>query len=106
MVPLRKIGEALGYTVGWDAESGAITLDDNYIQKATFYNGTAKVVFEGKLKIIDLSREIENAVQTVIHDGYTYVPLEFFQEFFNDTVVDGYAITVAPSMNELCTTIE
>lgn len=106
MVPLRKIGEALGYTVGWDAESGAITLDDNYIQKATLYNGTAKVVLEGKLKIIDMSREIENAVQTVIHDGYTYVPMEFFQEFFNDTTVDGNTITIAPSMSELHTVIE
>ena len=35
MVPLRKIGEALGYTVGWDAESGAISIDHDYIQKAT-----------------------------------------------------------------------
>lgn len=101
MVPLRIIGEALGYTVGWDAESGAITLDDNCIQKAILYDGTAKVVFEGKLKVIDLSREIENAVQTVIHNGYTYVPLEFFQEFFNDTAVDGNTITIAPSKSEL-----
>jgi hypothetical protein len=106
MVPLRKIGEALGYTVGWDAESGAITMEDNYIQKSTLYHGTAAVVFEGKLKVIDMSRKIENAAQTIVHNGYTYVPLEFFQEFFNDTAVDGYTITIAPSMSELHTAME
>ena len=101
MVPLRKIGEALGYTVGWDVESGAITMEDNYIQKATLYNGTAAVVFEGKLNVIDMSRNIENEVQTVVCNGYTYVPLEFFQEFFNDTTIDGSIITIAPSKSEL-----
>ena len=106
MVPLRKIGEALGYTVGWDAESGAITMEDNYIQKATLYHGTAAAVFDGKLKVIDMSRKIENTVQTMVHNGYTYVPLEFFQEFFNDTAVDGNTITIAPSMSELHTAIE
>lgn len=106
MVPLRKIGEALGYTVGWDAESGVITIEDNYIQKATLYNRTTTVIFEGKLKVIDMSRKIENAVQTIVHNGYTYVPLEFFQEFFNDTAIDGYTITIAPSTSELHSTIE
>ena len=101
MVPLRKIGEALGYTVSWDPETGEITIDDDYIQKATLINGAATVVFEGKLQVINMSREIENAVPTVIHDGYTYVPLEFFQEFFNDTAIEGAAITIAPSKSEL-----
>lgn len=106
MVPLRKIGEALGYTVGWDAESGAISIDDDYIQKATLFHGTATVIFEGKLKVINMSREIENAVQTVVHNGYTYVPLEFFQAFFNDTTLDGTTITIEPSKSELHTNLE
>ena len=101
MVPLRKIGEALGYTVGWNSATGEITIDDNYIQKATLLNGTATVVFERKLQVINMSREIENAVPTIIHYGYTYVPLEFFQEFFNDTVIEGTAIMIAPSKSEL-----
>lgn len=100
MVPLRKIAEALGYQVGWDPETGAITVEDTYVQKATLFHGTERVVFEGKLQIIDMSREINNAVKTVIHKGYTYVPLEFFDEFFNDTAFDGTTITVSPSMSE------
>lgn len=98
MVPLRKIGEALGYKIGWDAETGAITVDDEYIQKATLYDGTSAVIFEGRLSVINMSREVENSVETVIHDGCTYVPLEFFQEFFNDTAIEGTVITIAPSM--------
>lgn len=101
MVPLRVIGEALGYIVDWDAESGAITIDDDYIQKATLFDGTSAVVFERRLKIIDMSREIENSVKTVVHDGYTYVPFEFFREFFNDAEIEGSVITIAPSMCQL-----
>lgn len=101
MVPLRKIGEALGYKVDWDAQTGAITIDDEYIQKATLYSGTAEVVFEGHLQIINMSREVENSVKTVIHRGYTYVPLEFFREFLNDTAVEGSKIIIAPSMCEI-----
>lgn len=100
MVPLRRISEALGYQAGWDPKTGAITIEDEYIQKATLHDGTATVVFEGKLKIINMSREIENAVKTVIHNGSTYVPLEFFQEFLNDTAIEGTTITIAPSMCE------
>lgn len=101
MVPLRLIAEGLGYRVGWDAETGAITVDDDYIQKATLYNGTAEVVFESHLKAIDMSRTIDNAVPTVIHDGYTYVPLAFFTEFLNDVSEEDGTILVAPSMCEL-----
>lgn len=101
MVPLRKIGEALGYKVDWDAQTGAVTLDDEYIQKATLHHGTSAVVFEGHLQIINMSREIENSVSTAVHDGYTYVPLEFFQEFLNDTAVEGSKITIAPSKCEI-----
>ena len=101
MVPLRKVAEALGYRVGWDSETGAITVEDTYVQKATLFHGTERVVFEGKLQIIDMSREIDNSVKTIIHNGYTYVPLEFFDAFFNDTAIEGTTITIGPSMSEL-----
>lgn len=101
MVPLRKIAEALGYQVDWDPETGAVTVEDAYVQKAVLFDGTEQVVFEGKLQIINMDREVSAAAKTVIHSGYTYVPLEFFQEFINDTAVDGTVITVAPSMCEL-----
>lgn len=101
MVPLCKIAEALGYQVGWDPETGAITVEDSYIQKATLFEGSKTVCFEGKLQIIDMSRDVETAVKTVVHDGSTYVPLEFFNEFLNDTAAEGTTITIAPSMCEI-----
>ena len=104
MVPLRKIGEALGYTVNWNPETRVITIEDCYVQKASLTDGSAFVTFESKLKVIDMSREIENAVPTVVRSGCTYVPFEFFREFFNDVSIDGTIITIAPTMNELQTT--
>lgn len=101
MVPLRKISEALGYKVDWNAQTGAITIEDEYIQKATLYNGTENVIFEGKLKVINMSREIENEAKTAVHNGVAYVPLAFFKEFFNDTSINETVISISPSMAEL-----
>ncbi len=97
MVPLRKIGEALGYKADWDEKTGDIIIDDGYIQKAVLHDGSQNVEFIGRLKVINMSREIQNAVPTEIHEGYTYVPLEFFREFFNDTSFDGANINIEPS---------
>ena len=101
MVPLAPIADALGYLVTVDTTTGTATVDDDYIQKATLRDGSAEVVFESYLKAIDMSRTIENAAATVIRDGCAYVPLSFFQEFFNEVRVDGSVIYVAPSMCEL-----
>lgn len=101
MVPLRRIGEALGYSVDWDASTCAITIEDTYIQKATLFNGTADVVFDGKLEIINMSRKVENSAKTVIHEGHTYVPAEFFGEFFNIVNIDGFDIYIEPCKSEL-----
>lgn len=101
MVPLRKIGEALGYLIQWDPETQAITVEDRLIQAAVLFDGAAEVVFAGKLKIIDMSRTITNPAPTAVHSGCTYVPAEFFREFFNDVQIEGPVITIAPSMSEL-----
>ena len=98
MVPLRLIAEALGYRVGWDAQTGAITVDDDYIQKATLYSGTAEVVFDSHLKAIDMSRTTVLPAAAVVFDGRTYVPLTFFTEFLNDVSEENGVILVAPSM--------
>ena len=58
-------------------------------------------VFEGHLKVINMSRTIENARETVVRAGYTYVPLEFFREFLNETIVESGVISVSPQMCEL-----
>lgn len=39
--------------------------------------------------------------ETVVRDGYTYVPLEFFREFLNETSVENGVISVSPQMCEL-----
>ncbi len=101
MVPLRKISEALGYTVGWDAQTGAITVEDSYTQKATLFGGSNKIKFDGKLKVIDMDRELEIAKAAAIHDGCTFVPLEFFNEFMNETKLEGTKVTIAPSKAEI-----
>ena len=100
MVPLRKISEALGYNVGWDAETGEITIDA-HTQTATLFSRTKEINIEGKLKAINLNRKIENAKETIITNGCTFVPVEFFKEFMNDVTVDGTKITVAAQKAEI-----
>ena len=97
MVPLRAVSEGLGYTVGWDESTGEITVEDAYIQKAYLHNGSAEVKFDGKLKIIDMSRTVTNSKETVIIDGYTYVPCYLFTEFLNDVIIEGTEISISPS---------
>lgn len=101
MVPLRKIAEALGYNVTWDYDTQSVTVDDDSIQKATLKNRSCEAVFEGHLKVINMSRTIENERETVVRDGYTYVPLAFFREFLNETIVENGVISVSPQMCEL-----
>ena len=50
---------------------------------------------------LHMSREVTDAVPTAIHSGCTYVPLEFFREFFNDTAFVNGVITISPSTCEL-----
>lgn len=82
MVPLRKIGEALGYNVRWNTETKTITVDDHSIQKATLFPGTTTVTFEGRLKIINLNRELETAAQTVVHAGLYLRAARIFSGIF------------------------
>lgn len=98
MVPLRRIGEALGLTVGWDPETGDITIEDS-VQKAALHNGSAQVTFTGKLKVID---QLEcTAPAAILGDGYTYVPLSFFEEFFQDVEENAWSVTITTRMYQL-----
>lgn len=101
MVPLRKISEALGYEVEWNSQNNTITVDDNYIQRATLYIGKSDVDFDGKLKVINMSRKVNLAENTIVENGCTYVPLEFFNEFMNDTKIEDTIIYISPSMYQL-----
>lgn len=101
MVPLRKVGEALGYKVDWDSQTGEITIDDEYIQYAALYGGSREAVFKGRLKVINMSRTIENERATTILDGVAYVPLKFFEEFLNETNINGSVVSISPSTCEI-----
>lgn len=101
MVPLRKIGEALGYRVDWDRSTGALTMDDGTVQRVALLDGSAKAVFTGELKVINMSREVELTAPVTVHNGYTFVPLALFEEFFNDVSQENGVISVSPRMSEL-----
>ncbi len=101
MVPLAKISEALGYTVKWNDATREATVEDAYTQKATFALDTNKVAIEGKLQVVDLTRDVENAQKTVIHNERTFIPVEFFEEFMNEISIEGNTITIAPSTAEI-----
>ena len=102
MVPLRLVAEALSYDIGYDAETGEITVEDAYVRRARLKNGSGDVVFEGKLKVIDMSRSTTLAEKVTVKNGVTFVPSEFFVEFFNDITLEGGVLDISPQTSELC----
>lgn len=100
MVPLRRIAEALGLTVEWDPDTGAVTVEDS-VQKATLWDGEQRVSFAGKLQIIDLSREVDCPAAVTVRQWHTYVPLSLFEEFFNDVSETEASVTVTPHMYQI-----
>ena len=100
MVPLQNVAKALGYKVTKISKKGEITIEDS-IQKAVFRRNSKKVKINGKLEIIDLSREVEYDEKIVMHKKTVYVPLEIFEEFGNQTSVDGININITTIMCEI-----
>ena len=100
LVPLRAVAEALGYTVGWDAATGQVTVDAP-IQVAAFKDGSHEVIFTGKLTTINLSGVAEMDMPAEINDGTMYVPAVIFQRFFNEVRIGDKLITIEPSRSEL-----
>lgn len=99
MVPLCEVAQALGYSAEWDAATKTAVIDDGYIQKATLTVGSTTAVFEGKLKMLNMSREAELTVKPAVVEGVLYVPADFFTEFLNDVEYGEGIVTIAPSMN-------
>jgi hypothetical protein len=79
MIPLRKAGEELGYTVGWDAAAQGVTITKGkyevklYIDQNIYQVGTGTRTLESPPSLID---------------GVTYVPITFFE------IILGTAYTV------------
>ena len=57
MVPALETAEALGYINEYDASLGRLIIDDDYIQKAVMFKGSDEAFFDGRLKVIDMTRE-------------------------------------------------
>lgn len=96
MVPLRKIAEALGYTVEWSSDSGKITvISDSYITE--LYSGDTATILTDKSLSSQNAQNIELEKAPIIHDGHTYVPLTFFTCFGNTASLNGTSITIMPT---------
>lgn len=73
MVPLRLIGEQLGYQVTWDKASREAVMEDS-IQKVALRSGSDAAVFTGKLQVIDLTRDVTLSSPAVIRGGRPMCP--------------------------------
>lgn len=100
MVPLRIVAEALGYEVAWFAATRQITVDGP-IQQALVQLDGELAQFSGKLKIINLDWEESMAQPVTLVGGFAYVPISFFEVFFNEVSVTDSAISISPQMAEL-----
>lgn len=78
MVPLRKCLEAIGATVGYDADSQVITASGNGIS-LTCRIGQRELTVNGTSVQMDITAQIR--------EGRTYVPVRFIYEAFGKTVV-------------------
>jgi len=54
-----------------------------------------------KLKVIDLSGEVELESSVVQKNGRIYVPARAFEKFFNDVVIEKGSVSISPQMAEL-----
>lgn len=73
LVPVREVGNILGYTVAWDKETRSVTLSDG-MTKVGFASGKDAYLVEGETKSIGGVPELM--------DGVQYVPADLFAAFF------------------------
>jgi len=76
MIPLRFVGESLGYTVNWNGENQSIDL----IQGATFI--TMQIGTDGYAFSRQAHRPL-GAAPTLVNDTTTYVPINFVTELLD-----------------------
>ncbi len=77
LVPLRGICEALGATVGWDANSESISIS-RYGTELLLKVGSNEVSVNGNVKNME--------VAVIIKDSRSYVPVRFVTEFLGGKV--------------------
>lgn len=78
MVPVRAVGEALGYTVTWTAEYANEVRLDNGLVKTTVTIGE-DLYFMASSTMIGMSEPSPLGAAPVADKGVTYVPMELFE---------------------------
>lgn len=73
LVPVREVGDILGYTVAWDKQTRSVTLS-NGTTTVGFASGQDAYLVEGETKSIGCAPELV--------DGVQYVPADLFSAFF------------------------
>ncbi len=91
MIPLRFVGESLGYTVNWNDENQSIDL----IQGATFI--TMQIGTDGYAFSRQAHRPL-GAAPTLVNDTTTYVPINFVSE-----ILDGVYHELETNLYEVIT---
>ena len=76
-------------------------IDDDYIQKSRSVQRFGRGIFDGRLKVIDMTRENILNGRTEEKGGMIYVSSDLFEEFFNTVTVNGSSIDISPSMCEI-----
>lgn len=76
MLPVREMGEILGYTVEWNAEENSCLVGSDEVPSVKFYIGEDKYIY-GADAVGELGAVPE------LKDGLSYVPSTFFSRFFS-----------------------
>lgn len=93
LIPLRAVGEALGYDITWQPDRQAAHLEMS-IASMDFPLGQSTYYRKGKLQVINLDMDYPMDDAPVLINGVTYVPAKIFEEFLNDVTVDAGNRTV------------
>ena len=97
MVPVRQVAEALGFTVTWDGENRAISMDDGVLH-TTITIGTDLYWYASSIAI-GMSSPVELGAVPEIRENQTYVPLSLFGMMYGEdgAVVEGETLTFTRS---------
>lgn len=82
LIPLRLIGETLGFEVVWNGDDKSIFLDDGMV-KSTIKIGN-DLYYKASSKAIGLTKPMPLGSAPVIVEGKTYVPISFFNLLYNN----------------------
>lgn len=93
MVPVRQVGEALGFTVTWDGENRAVSMDDGVLH-TTVTIGT-DLYWYASSTAIGMSAPTELGAAPEIRENQTYVPLSLFDMMYSEdgAAVEGETLT-------------